>query len=474
MAHRTRYGRAMAAERALPPLGLRTLQRVPIPRLWEFRFSDLAWLVAGNALLILAMWLRHGGLDQLGDLSGRLTAIGQLTALYGTFLALLGLVLVARSPWLDQLAGMHRLATWHRWIGFAVIWLLVAHTIFTTAGYALGDGSGLAAEAWTLLTTYPYVLMGTVALLLLVAVGVLSMRAARRRISYGTWYAIHLYTYLAMALGFGHQLAVGTDFQDDPVARFYWIMLYIVTVLLILLYRIGQPVYLSLRHRLRVADVVPEAPGVVSVYVRGRRLDELAVRAGQYFVWRFFTGDSWWRGRPFSLSAAPNGKSLRLTVKADGAETARLLRLRRGTWVGVEGPYGILTGARRTHEKVLLVAGGIGITPLRALLEELPARPGEIVVIYRASDWRDVVFADELDRLAERRGIQVRYLIGRRGTREMPDDPLAAERLRDLVPDVSEREVFICGPLPMIDAVRRSLRALRVASSQIHVERFSY
>jgi predicted ferric reductase len=369
---------------------------------------------------------------------------------------------------------MHRLANWHRWIGFAVIWLLVAHTVFTTAGYALGDGSGLAAETWTLLTTYPYVLMGAVALLLLIAVGVLSMRAARSRISYGSWYAVHLYTYLAMALGFGHQLAVGTDFQDDPVARFYWIMLYIVTALLILLFRFGQPLYLSLRHRLRVADVVAEAPGVVSVYVRGRKLEELAVRAGQYFVWRFFTGDSWWRGRPFSLSAAPNGKSLRLTIKADGAETERLLRLRRGTWVGAEGPYGILTGARRTHRKVLLIAGGIGITPLRALAEELPAARGEITLLYRASDWSDAVFADELDRIAERRGMIVHYLIGRRGSADIAPDPLAAERLRELVPDLAEREIFICGPLSMIDAVRRSLRALRISSSQIHVERFSY
>ncbi len=464
----------LLSDTGIPPLGARTLQRVPLPRLWSVRFSDLVLLTVGNAALILAMWVRHGGMDQLVDLSGWLTAAGQLTALFGTYLALLGLVLVARSPWLDQLAGMHRLAAWHRWMGFACIWLLVAHTLLTTAGYALGDGSSLADETWTLLTTYPYVLMGTVALLLLIGVGIASARGARRRISYETWYGIHLYTYLAIALGFGHQLAVGTDFQDDPVARFYWIMLYLATAGLILLFRFGQPISLSLRHRLRVADVVREAPGVVSVYVRGRELDQLAVRAGQYFVWRFLTGDGWWRGHPFSLSAAPNGKSLRLTIKAEGGHTSRLLRLRRGTRVAVEGPYGILTGARRTRQRVLLIAGGIGITPLRALLEELPASREQITLLYRARDWSDVVFADELDHLARRRGVQLQYLIGGRGTPQLPDDPFSPQRLRELVPDIAERDVFVCGPIPMLDTVRRSLRSLGVPKSQLHVERFSY
>ncbi len=431
-------------------------------------------MTAGNAGLIGAMWVRHGGLDPLVDLSGWLTAGGQLTALFGTYLALLGLVLVARSPWLDQLAGMHRLMAWHRWIGFSCVWLLVAHTLLTTAGYALGDGSSIFAETWTLVATYPYVLMGTVALLLLIGVGIASARGARRRISYETWYGIHLYTYLAMVLGFGHQLAIGTDFQADPVARWYWVALYLVTAGLIVLYRFGQPLALSLRHRLRVADVVREGPEVVSVYVRGRRLNQLAVRAGQYFVWRFLTADGWWRGHPFSLSAAPNGRWLRLTIKADGDYTRRLLQLRPGTPVAVEGPYGILTGARRTRDRVLLIAGGIGITPLRALLDELPAGRKQIAMLYRARDWNDAVFADELDRLAERRGVELHYLIGRRGSAGLPDEPFSPQSLLTLVPDIAERDVFVCGPIPMLDTVHRSLRTLRVPRAQLHVERFSY
>ena len=438
------------------------------------RAGDVIAIALGNALLIVAMWVRHGGLAQLDSAAGAATAAGQVTALLGTYLALVQVVLMARTPWLDQLFGMDGLATAHRWVGFGCVWLLVAHAVFTTAGYAMGDGGTLAGEAWTLVTSYPYVLMATAGLGLLIGVAVASVRAARRRLAYETWYGIHLYVYLAIALGFMHELVVGSDFVDDPVARAYWIVLYVLAAAPVLVFRLGRPAYLSLRHALRVANVVAEAPGVVSVYVTGRDLDRLPVRAGQFFLWRFLTRDEWWRAHPFSLSAAPNGRYLRLTVKSVGDGTGLMQQVRIGTRVFVEGPYGALTGARRTRPAVLLIAGGIGITPLRALLEELPAPPGGLTLLYRARRREDLVFRDELDALMRLRGATVHYLVGRRGTGDMPGDPLDLASLQRLVPDVRERDVYLCGPVPMMDSVRRSLRALRVPAAQVHWERFAF
>ena len=101
--------------------------------------AEIVLVLVANGVLILAMWVRHGGLDQLSTLGGALTGIGQVTALYGTYLALIQLVLMSRSPWLDQVFGMDRLAAVHRWIGFATVWLLLGHGVFTTIGYGLGD-----------------------------------------------------------------------------------------------------------------------------------------------------------------------------------------------------------------------------------------------------------------------------------------------------------------------------------------------
>lgn len=448
--------------RALP-------ERRPLPRLRE---SDVVAIGLGNGGLIVAMWVRHGGLDQLSSVGGALTAAGQLTALLGTYVALIGLVLMSRSPWLDRSFGLPRLAEWHRWIGFSCVWLLVAHTGLTTLGFALTTGSDAVDEAWALLTTYPYVLMATVGLGLLIVVAVLSVRAARARLTYETWYFIHLYAYLGMALGFAHQLVIGSDFLSDDVAVGYWVALYALTAGAIVLFRFGRPIQVYLRHRLRVANIVAEGPGAVSVYVTGRHLDELGAQPGQFFLWRFLAGDGWWKAHPFSLSAAPNGRFLRFTVNGTGDGTEDVRRLVPGTRVFAEGPYGAFTGDDPTTRAILMIAGGMGIAPLRALLEGMPAKHGAITLVYRASDKQDVVFADELESLSRARGARLHYLIGRRAV--LRRDPLDARNLRSIVPDIGSREIYICGPTGMIRTVRESLRRLRIPGSQIHEEQFAY
>ena len=465
--------RSTARGRTPGPPPRRAKSRVQPPRIWGVRPLDVGWILALNAVLIVGMWLRHGEADGLTSATAQLTAAGQLTALLGTYAALVQIVLMTRSPWLEQLYGMDRLAHWHRWLGFSCTVAICGHVVFTTMGYALGDGRSVAAETWTLATTFPYVLMawGGTAFLILAAVS--SLRLARRRLTQETWHFIHLSGYLAIALSFGHVLAVGTDFSNDPVARGYWIALYAVVVALILAFRLGHPMRLALRHRLRVANVVPEAPGVVSVYVTGRDLDQLRARAGQYFTWRFFAGNGMWRAHPFSLSAAPNGEYLRLTVKEVGDGSADVHRLQPGTPVAVEGPYGLFTTLRRRHPRTLLIAGGIGITPVRALLEELPSGKGGTVVLYRVSSWEQVIFRSELEELAKARQATLHYLVGQRGTGELAEDPLSPRALRRLVPDVLQREVFICGPGGMMLELHRSLREIGIPDIQIHYERFA-
>jgi len=441
----------------------------------RLRGSDVVAVLAAQAAVIAVIWIVHGGPDQLTEgPAGILTAIGQVTALYGTYLALIQLVLMSRSPWLEETFGMDGLAVAHRWLGFTTVWLLLAHGIATTIGYALSDRVNVVREFLTLITTYPYVLMATVSGGLFALVAVTSVKAARRKLAYETWYGLHLYAYLAIALGFLHQLFVGADFMHDQLAAIYWILLYLATAALVLAFRIGQPIRTSIRHRLRVANVIREGPGVVSLYLTGRALDELSVRAGQYFLWRFLTPDGWWRSHPYSISAAPNGEWLRITVKDLGDGSRDLAQVPIGTRVMVEGPYGILTDVKRTKPGVLLIAGGIGITPLRALLEALPARPGEITLLYRARRPQDVIFRDELDILARRRGIAVHYLIGQRGSLALPRDPLDARGIVTLVPDVLERDVYVCAPAPMMRSTERALRDLGVPRRQVHAERFAY
>ena len=243
---------------------------------------------------------------------------------------------------------------------------------------------------------------------------------------------------------------------------------------LLLAYRVMAPMKLSARHRLRVAAVVPESADVVSIYLTGHDLDRLPVRAGQFFHVRFLAGGGWWRPHPFSISAAPNGEYLRLTVKDLGDDSHRMRSMSLGTRVFVEGPYGAFTAALLTRRRVVLLAGGVGITPLRAILEELPPAPGRATLLYREGADANVVFRDELGAIASRVGAEVRILAGHRGSPQMPIDPLAAPWLASMVPDIREADVLVCGSRSFTQHVLASLRSLGVPSAQIHAERFGY
>jgi len=451
--------------------------RPPAPRWW----ADAGGVGAGLSLLIVtALWVRYGGVQQVtGGGADALSALGRLTGLLASDLLLLQVLLMARVPLIERAFGQDRLARWHRWTGFSSFWLMIAHIVLITIGYAGSAHTNAFAELWDMVVTYPGMLLATAGTLLLVLVVVTSMRAARRRLRYESWHLLHLYAYLGVGLALPHQLWTGADFTSSPAATAYWWTLYAVSAGAVVLYRLALPAWRNLRHRLVVSHVVPEGPGLTSVYLRGRALARLPVRAGQFFQWRFLDGPGWTRAHPYSLSATPFGQLLRITVKDLGDGSARVAGLRPGTRALIEGPYGKLTGETYAGGPVVLLACGIGVTPLLALLGELPYRPGEATLVYRARTEAEVAFRAELDWFARHRGVRVVYLLGPRADRPswlpgsvgaLADD----EALRRVAPDIARSQVFVCGPDAWTEAARAAAAAAGVPAERLHTELFSW
>ncbi len=441
---------------------------VPLPRDWsELAARDVWLVVAGVGVVIAAMWVRHGG-----PARDPLTAIGEVTALGGTYAALLGVLFASRAPWLDQVMGTDRLREIHRWLGFVSVWAIVAHSIISTLAYAGGSLGQTLPMAVTLVQTVPGMLGAVVGTGLFLLVAVSSVRAARRRLPYETWHGLHLYAYLAIAFAFLHQLTIGNDFIGDRLAVAFWIALYVVAFAPLVVYRVAWPVYLTWRHRPRLRAVVSEADGIVSLYVEGRDLDRLAARSGQFFVVRALTLREWNHGHPFSLSATPNGDYLRFTVKLFGEGTRALAALPPGTPLLLEGPYGAMHGARRTGRRLLLVAGGIGIAPIRSLAEGFAFRPGDMDLVYRTRGVRETALQRELDALAAYRGINLHYVTGQRGEPRVGEDPLGPDALRRLVPDAADRDIYLCGPNALMERARSALLALGADPHRINLELF--
>ncbi len=448
-----------------------------VPRWWRDATGALTWL---SMLVVVALWVHGGGLHDLTGLATGLTSLGRVTALVASDLLLVQVLLMARLPWVEQSYGQDELARRHRLVGFWSFNLMVVHVVLITLGYAATTRTGVLAEAWNLVVTYPGLLLSLVGSLLLVLVTVTSIRAARRRLRYESWHLLHLYAYLGVGLALPHQLWTGQEFLTSPAATLYWWSLWVAAAGAVLVWRVGVPVSRTLTHDLRVVAVTREGRDTVSVTMRGRRLHRLPASAGQFFTWRFLDGPGWTRGHPYSLSAAPTGDTLRITVKDLGDGSGTLRRVRVGTRVAIEGPYGRLHAGVRTRRGVLLLASGIGVTPLRGLLEALPQGPGDVTLVYRARSTASLVLKHEIEALAAERGARVVYVLGSRMKGRPSWLPHSAgsvtdvDALRELVPDVAERDVFLCGSGEWMDAAHDAARGAGVPEQAIHEERFSW
>lgn len=378
-------------------------------------------------------------------------------------------VLMSRTPVLERGVGADRLARWHALGGRSVLILILVHAAAATLGWAQLRGESVVA-AFIDVLGFPGLAAATLSTVLFVAVGIVSARMARRRLSYETWHALHLGTYLAVALSFAHELA-GPDLAGLPVVQVVWSLLYTVAFALVLRYRVLDPLLRLWRHRMRVEQVLDEGHGVTSIVLRGRFLDDLAAESGQFFRWRFLTRTTWRSANPFSLSAPPTAQYLRLTVKAVGDGTRAIARLPVGTRVLAEGPYGAMTERRRTGVGVLLLAGGVGITPMRALFESADEAGARLTLLYRASSPEEVLFRDELEYIARSRGAQLVLITGRSSD---PMNALSAGNLHRWVPDVAQRDVFICASPRFSDAARAALKQAGVPRSRVHQEEFAF
>ena len=300
------------------------------PRPRKF-FARLFGVFAAIGLFVsMALVVPVTKVSELAAPGGALIALGRFSAMAGTFLMLITLLLIARIPPIERALGQDKLVKLHRRLGPWVIALVSTHVVAVTLGYAQQVKTGFLHEIGALITTFPGMLMAVAGFGLLLMAGLTSYSYARRKMRYETWWAVHLYTYLAVALSFFHQLWTGVPFLGHPAARAWWIGVWVLTAGTVIAYRWILPLEVSLRHRLTVQAVEEEAPGVVSVVMRGRHLDRLPVAGGQFIHWRFLKRGMWWQAHPYSLSALPAANQLRITVKQLGDHSAWLARDRAG------------------------------------------------------------------------------------------------------------------------------------------------
>lgn len=424
----------------------------------------IAGLIAGGVLAI-SLAVSSAPLPLVLNLA----FLAHLAGLVAGYLVAVMVILMARVPALEREFGADRLTRWHGRIGRSFIGIMLVHALAATAVWVSLRQDGVIGGVANMLTL-PWLAAATFGGILFIVVAGLSIRAARRKLSYESWHLAHLLTYVALVLSFGHELA-GPNLAGMPAVQVFWSLLYAYTLMLVVRHRVITPLAFYWRHRLTVVAVIPEARGVASIVLRGRHVRELGAESGQFFRWRFLSRTTWLSAHPFSLSAPPQRDLLRVTVKDLGSGSRLLHSLRPGIRVLAEGPYGAMTARKRTRRSVLLIAGGVGITPMRALFETLDADIGTVTLLYRASSAADVVFRAELEQIASRQNCEIKWMIGRSTD---PANAMTAERLGELVPDVRERDVYLCASPALSEAVRTALREAGLPRRHLHEEVFSF
>jgi predicted ferric reductase len=415
--------------------------------------------------LVLGLPMVDGTRSELHVAGGLSMFLGSITGMIGTYLALLMVVLASRMPALERMLGQGAVIHWHRRLAPWPLLLLSAHAVLLTIAYAQAAKTGVLSELGVIVNSFPNMVTATVALVLMIVIGLISIRAVRTRIPREKWWLVHLLMYAALILSFAHEVTLGPSFVGHPLTQLSWTVAWLVAAALVIIYRIGVPTYRSLRHRLHVVEVHRESADVVSIILEGRNLEHLAIAGGQFFEWRFLTSSMWWQAHPFTVSALPQPPYIRLTVKGVGDFSRALAQVKVGTAVWVEGPYGSFTEFARRRSHVLMIAGGVGVTAVRALLEDLPAKSQPIVVL-RGTREEDLVLANEIEELVRHRKGTLHRLVGSRNDVELSS-------ITKLVPDISQRDVFVCGSEAFVRDAVAFARHAGVAPEALHQEAYA-
>jgi predicted ferric reductase len=318
---------------------------------------------------------------------------------------------------------------------------------------------------------------GVASMVVLMALIGASIWRERLGISYELWRQTHaLAAVLAVGLGFVHVVGVG-HYLSIGWKQVFWLTITAAAFALLGYIRLVKPFMLQ-RRPWRVAGVVPQRGDAWSLVLEPVGHTGFRFQPGQFCWLTLGTSPFAIREHPFSISSSARQEDhVELTIKALGDFTSRISDVQPGTTAYLDGPYGAFTPNRKDSPAYVMIAGGIGITPMMSILRTFAddADPRHILLIYAAGGWDDITFREEIDELRQRLDLDVHYVL-----RDPPEgwEGLTGKVTNELLDDLTDTDVqhvsfFVCGPPALMEAVQSSLEDLGVPLWNIRLERFN-
>jgi len=389
-------------------------------------------------------------------------------------LAMMGLQfgLTARFRYVTQPWGEDVIYHFHRQISLIAVGLVIAHPVilFVVRPELLFLLNFIDAEwraRFASLSTYS-----------LIALVVMSLWRAKLKIRYETWHLTHIVlAVVAVTAGILHMIG-WRYYLTTPWKRELWIGLTIFWIGLLFYVRIIKPLFL-LRRPYRVSEVREERGDTWTLVMQPDGHPGFRFGPGQ-FAWLTVWGSPFKiTGHPFSFSssAAVTDGHVDLTIRNLGDFTSVIYKVPVGQRVYLDGPYGTFTIGNPADMHVL-IAGGVGITPMMSMIRTLADRGDKrpVILLYGSKDWESITFREQLEALKERLNLKIVHVLlnppagwtGEQGY-------ISAEMFRrHLPPPYSDHEYFICGPGVMMDTIEEALGEMHVPLSKYHSERYSF
>ncbi len=390
-------------------------------------------------------------------------------------LAMMGLQfgLTARFRYVTEPWGEDVIYHFHRQISLIAVGLIVTHAVILTAGQpeVLAPLNILQAP-WS-------ARFAVLSIVALIALAVTALWRVRLKIGYEAWHLSHIVlAFIAIAAGIAHMVGSGF-YLVDPWKRVLWIGLTIFWIGLLLYVRVIKPLFM-LRRPYRVTEVRQERGDSWTLVMQPDGHSGFHFRPGQFGWLTVFGTPFKITGHPFSFSSSAvvaHGR-VEMTIRGLGDFTREVGNVPQGQRVYLDGPYGAFTIDRNPADMHVLIAGGIGVTPMMSMIRTLADRGDQrpIVLFYGSKDWESITFREELEVLTPRLNLTVVHVLANPPAGWTGEHGFITADLfkRHLPPSHADHEYFICGPNVMMDAIERVLGELHVPLSKYHSERYSF
>jgi predicted ferric reductase len=372
------------------------------------------------------------------------------------------------APW-----GEDVIYHFHRQISQIAVGLVVAHALIMSATrpemFALPGAIG--DVPWGAVFAF-------VSIFALIALVVTALWRVKLKIRYETWHVSHVaLAVLAIAAGMVHM--VGWAFYlSDPWKRALWIGLTIFWIGLLLYVRIFKP-WFMLRRPYRVAEVRQERGDTSTLVMRPDGHPGFRFSPGQ-FGWLTLWGSPFKiTGHPFSFSSSAEATDGRveMSIRKLGDFTNAIAQVPVGQRVYLDGPYGAFTIGNPADMHVL-IAGGVGVTPMMSMIRTLADRRDQrpVILLYGSKDWESITFREEMEALQARLNLKVVHVLANPPVGWTGEQGFISADMfkRHLPPPYADHEYFICGPNVMMDAIEKVLGELGVPLTKYHSERYSF